>query len=137
MFVYIMPESTGQLLKVGLSKNPQQRLKRVRSEWSVDASLFAAIPCDDCPADKVEHAAHHLLTLSGLHVHHEWFSASPQQALWAIYRGKRYVRARYDKNGNYKWPSRAAPPDTAFPLFHNEAVGYVYMPVWRSTHGMN
>jgi len=116
-FVYVMPEVHGPLCKVGFSVNPAARAKRVGAEWQTKVTLYAAIPCAGCQPAAMEHAAHYFLSRDGLHAHHEWFAATPQQALWAIYKAKRYCLRERDENGGYRFLSRRKRKIRDVPLF--------------------
>ena len=138
VFVYVMPEVNGPTCKVGRSKNPEARRKRVQREWGTEVTLFAAVPCDGQSPEHMEAAAHMFLAAEGLHDHHEWFKATPQQALWAIYLARKFCALRYRENGNFKWSRKQAPlTEEAFPLFHNASTGYWDLPVWRRNYGHN
>jgi hypothetical protein len=75
--VYVMAGSDGAI-KLGVSTDPARRLKEV----GADAILHETELLEH--AERVERLAHRMLSLKGLRIRGEWFSASLDEALATI-----------------------------------------------------
>ena len=82
-YVYVM--ETSAAVKVGYSRDPQTRLCNVRTSCPLPISLFFTVSLKGkSRARAVESKSHDILKSSGFHVHSEWFSCSPSEAVSAI-----------------------------------------------------
>lgn len=70
----------GNLVKVGVSANVNERLKRLQANSPVPLKLEMVI----VGTRYVEAAAHRIAKRKGFHRHGEWFELSPDQVLWLI-----------------------------------------------------
>lgn len=121
--------------KVGFSKNPEERMLSLRTQFKAKIKLAAKVSCEWCNPYTIEQYAHCILKRQSLHDAGEWFNASPQIALWAIYRAKaRYVK-RYWKSGRFKKDRRRFYPAHDMTLFYNEAAGYQWLGFWSDRYG--
>ena len=79
--IYVMADDEGRL-KVGHSREPQQRIKTLRRYYP-SIRLLSETEVKE-QAERIERTAHRLLALDGKHIKDEWFRASLEDALAAI-----------------------------------------------------
>jgi DNA-binding transcriptional regulator YiaG len=68
--------------KVGIARDPQRRLKRLRTGNPFKATLYWSVQCEPWKASTVEHMVHQ--HLSEHRLNGEWFSVEPESAKLAI-----------------------------------------------------
>jgi hypothetical protein len=123
--------------KVGFSKNPEERVLALRTQFKAKIKLAAKVSCDGYNPYSIEQQVHSILKRQKLHDEGEWFNVSPQIALWAIYRGKKRYARRYRENGRFKIDRRRFEPVENMTLFYNKASGYQWLGYWSDRYGGN
>ena len=102
---YVIRATTGEV-KVGRSTQPERRLRELRCYHGPDIQLVHKSNLT-IHAERIEKLAHKLLTLS--HVHHEWFTATVEEAVEAI------ERAITIAGGHEPEPIEPEPPKSTRP----------------------
>ena len=70
-FIYIIRQTSTRLFKIGVSKNPAQRLKTLQTGNPNNLSLLYTVRCTDVSAFKAETVIHQHLTSH--QIKGEWF----------------------------------------------------------------
>lgn len=76
--LYIVATSERGPVKIGISNNPNRRLRTFNTASPDPVSLHAVMTLDD--ARSIEQQAHAALKLAGKHRHNEWFNVSVDDA---------------------------------------------------------
>lgn len=102
--VYVM-RGDGGLVKLGFSKDPSRRSKEVGAELVHETLVVEQ-------AERIEWAAHKVLSLHGKHIAGDWFDASVEAAISAIGIAMRQVEGEELQLGG--WLARAKPENTRY-----------------------